>query len=203
MGRRSIHSPEELRQLILDASRNIIEQHGIAGLSAREIARAIGYSPGTIYNTFSNLDDVLVNVQVQLLERVHEDLKNVQANDDVLSYIEALTQAYVRFAIDNRRLWNLLFAHTLPVSMAAPVALQDHVDAMVDLVNSAFSQIDPTETREKVAMKARALCAGVHGVTAIAVTDKGRHVTAATAQQYAAELVQTFMRGLLGPQIRS
>ena len=66
MGRRSVHSPEELRQLILDASQTIVERNGITGLSAREIARMIGYSPGTLYNIFENLDDVLLTLQVQL-----------------------------------------------------------------------------------------------------------------------------------------
>ncbi len=55
MGRRAVHSPEELRQLILDASRTIVETNGISGLSAREIARVIGYSPGTLYNIFETL----------------------------------------------------------------------------------------------------------------------------------------------------
>ena len=60
MGRRSTHSPQQLRELILDAAQEIIDVHGLAGLSAREIARRIGYSPGTIYNMFDNLDDCLL-----------------------------------------------------------------------------------------------------------------------------------------------
>ena len=39
MGRRSTHTPDQLRQLILDAAEAIIETNGLAGLSAREIAR--------------------------------------------------------------------------------------------------------------------------------------------------------------------
>ena len=42
MGRRSTHTPQQLRELILDAAQDIIEAQGIAGLSAREIARRIG-----------------------------------------------------------------------------------------------------------------------------------------------------------------
>ncbi len=45
MGRRSIHTPEELRELIIDATTAIVEQQGLEGLSAREIAKRIGYSP--------------------------------------------------------------------------------------------------------------------------------------------------------------
>ena len=58
MGRRSSHTAEELRELILDASTALISEGGLASLSAREVARRIGYSPGTLYNVFENLDDV-------------------------------------------------------------------------------------------------------------------------------------------------
>jgi len=53
MGRRSIHSAEELRELIIQAATDIVERDGLAGLSAREIAKRIGYSPGTLYNVCS------------------------------------------------------------------------------------------------------------------------------------------------------
>ena len=107
MGRRSVHSPEELRQLILDASQTIVERSGITGLSAREIARMIGYSPGTLYNIFENLDDILLTLQVQLQNRTVEHLKRVPFGPDGEKNIEALAQAYVDFALANRRMWNL------------------------------------------------------------------------------------------------
>jgi len=44
MGRRSTHTPQQLRELILNAAQEIIQSLGLAGLSAREIARRIGVS---------------------------------------------------------------------------------------------------------------------------------------------------------------
>ena len=43
MGRRSIHTPDELRELIIEATTGIVEQDGLEGLSAREIAKRVGY----------------------------------------------------------------------------------------------------------------------------------------------------------------
>ena len=74
MGRRSTHTPQQLRELILDAAQDIIEVNGLAGLSAREIARRIGYSPGTIYNMFDNLDDVVLNVEARVLDALDKSL---------------------------------------------------------------------------------------------------------------------------------
>ena len=50
MGRRSDHSRTELEELIVAAGHRLMEETGFAGFSAREVARRIGYSIGTIYN---------------------------------------------------------------------------------------------------------------------------------------------------------
>lgn len=194
MGRRSVHSSEELRELILNAAQGIIERNGIAGLSAREIARLIGYSPGTLYNIFENLDDVLLTLQIRLLGRVVESLRQVPTDGDYSQNLQGLAGAYVAFALENARLWNLLFCHSLPPGHPVPQALHDNVNGIVDTVRNAMSPLDmPAEQKD---FACRALWAGVHGITAIAVTEKGPNMTSATAQQYAAFLTATFLNGL-------
>ena len=63
MARRTDHSREELEALIVKVSRNIISEQGLSQLSTRKIAAEIGYSPGTIYNVFSDLDAVISKVK--------------------------------------------------------------------------------------------------------------------------------------------
>ncbi len=196
MGRRSVHSPEELRQLILDASQTIVERNGITGLSAREIARMIGYSPGTLYNIFENLDDVLLTLQVQLMGRTVEHLKRVPLGTDGEKNIEELAHAYVDFALVNRRMWNLFLAHSLPPGASVPALLHDYTNSLGDIVRTALTPIAPNAPRESLDTTARALWAGLNGITAIAATEKGVYLTPATAQSYAKELTSNFIRGL-------
>ena len=68
MGRRSIHTPDELRELIIEATTEIVEQVGLEGLSAREIAKRVGYSPGTLYNVFGSYDELLLRVNARTLD---------------------------------------------------------------------------------------------------------------------------------------
>jgi AcrR family transcriptional regulator len=196
MGRRSVHSPEELRQLILDASQTIVERNGITGLSAREIARMIGYSPGTLYNIFENLDDVLLTLQVQLMGRTVEHLKRVPLGADGEKNIEDLAHAYVDFALVNRRMWNLFLAHSLPPGTNVPALFHDYTNSLVDIVRTALTPVAPNAPRESLDATARALWAGLNGITAIAATEKGVYLTPATAQSYAKELTSNFIRGL-------
>jgi AcrR family transcriptional regulator len=196
MGRRSVHSPEELRQLILDASQTIVERSGITGLSAREIARAIGYSPGTLYNIFENLDDVLLTLQVQLMGRTVEHLKRVPLGDDGEKNLQDLAQAFVDFALVNRRMWNLYLAHNLPAGKTVPTPFHDYASTLAEIVRGALAQIAPNLTREELDTSARAFLAGVNGITALAATEKGVYITPVTAQVYAKELTLNFVKGL-------
>ena len=58
MGRRADHSRDELFEMALSAAREIAEEDGLGGLTARRIAAKIGYSAGTLYNLFDDLDDL-------------------------------------------------------------------------------------------------------------------------------------------------
>lgn len=196
MGRRSVHSPEELRQLILDASQTIVERNGITGLSAREIARMIGYSPGTLYNIFENLDDVLLTLQVQLMGRTVEHLRRVPLGEDGEKNIEALSYAYVDFALVNRRMWNLFLAHNLPAGKTVPAPFHDYTNSLVEIVKGALAQVAPNLSTEELNNTARTFLAGLNGIMAFAATEKGVYITPATAQTYAKDLTSTFLKGL-------
>src|SRR5258708_22005937 len=62
MGRRSDHSREQLEELILAEGHQLMAETGYARFSAREVAKRIGYSIGTIYNVFDSLDALLLAI---------------------------------------------------------------------------------------------------------------------------------------------
>jgi AcrR family transcriptional regulator len=196
MARRSAHTPEELRQRILDAAQSIIERDGLVGLSAREIARLIGYSPGTLYNIFENLDDVLLTLQTQLVGSLVDVMKSVPVGSTPAAHIDALARAYLDFALDNKRMWNLLFTHYLPQGIAAPQALHDNVNGVSSLIAEVISPLMPGASKIEIEIAAKTFWASVHGITAIAVTDKGPTLTSATAHVFLKQLITTYTRGL-------
>ena len=121
MGRRSSHTPQQLRELILDAAQEIIDRSGLAGLSAREIARAIGYSPGTIYNMFTNLDDVVLSVEGRVLDALDQRLSDIpETGGNPEARLVEIAHVYLAFTREKPRLWNLLFEHHLPAGTNLP-----------------------------------------------------------------------------------
>ena len=53
--------------MALDAAWTIAESEGYRGLTVRNIAEKIGYVPGTLYNVFDNLDDLVLQLRGETL----------------------------------------------------------------------------------------------------------------------------------------
>jgi len=197
MGRRSTHTPQQLRELILDAAQEIIDGHGLAGLSAREIARRISYSPGTIYNMFTNLDDVVLNVEARVLDALDQRLSEIaQIGDDPDARITQIAHAYLAFTQEKPRLWNLLFEHHLPAGTELPTWYQQKLEGLMAHIERALESHFPQGGEADRHRAARVLWAGVHGITSLSTADKLSVVTEETAGRLIDDLVGTYLRGL-------
>ena len=196
MARRPTHAPGELREMILAEATRLIEAHGLKGLSAREIAKGISYSPGTIYNAFENLDDVILTIEARVLDRLDAKLKDVAANDGSGEpYVLRMANAYLEFTRDNRKLWNLLFEHYLDADKA-PAWYQEKLDGLMSNIERALIPSMPGASQDDVSRAARVLWAGVHGITSLAAAEKLANVTSDGAQILVHNLVTTYLAGL-------
>ena len=195
MGRRSTHTPEQLRQLILDAAQAIIETNGLAGLSAREIARRIGYSPGTIYNMFQNLDDVVLHVEARVLDALDQRIAALSDAGSPEENVYKLAEAYLSFTSERPKLWNLLFEHYMPGGADTPPWYQQKLEMLMSRVEHAMAPLFPTDlvARQR---SARVLWAGVHGITSLSTANKLSNVTTEAAAYLVKDLIYNYLAGL-------
>ena len=196
MGRRSTHTPQQLRELILDAAQDIIQAQGLAGLSAREIARRIEYSPGTIYNMFENLDDVVLHVEARVLAALDKRLSALLQDGNATDRVNRLAQAYLAFTHEQPRLWNLLFEHHLPATAALPSWYQQKLEGLMSRVEEALAPLFAPGREGDRQRAARVLWAGVHGITSLSTADKLSVVTTESASRLVEDLVCTYLAGL-------
>ncbi len=200
MGRRSTHTSQQLRELILDAAQEVIDAQGLAGLSAREVARRIGYSPGTIYNMFTNLDDVILNVEGRVLDALNERLSTVPDTEGGIdTRIARIAHVYLAFTREQPRLWNLLFEHHMPAGAELPGWYQQKLEGLMAHVERALAPHFAPGREADRHRAARVLWAGVHGITSLSTADKLSVVTAETAGRLVDDLVGTYVKGLRAP----
>jgi AcrR family transcriptional regulator len=186
-----------LRELILHASTELIEHHGLGGLSAREIARRIDYSPGTLYNVFDNLDDLVLTIEGRLLDRLSERLNEIASKTaDPRERVQRLAEGYLYFTHQNPKLWNLLFEHHLPAGHDVPGWYQQKLEGLLQRVEEALAPLMNGGDALALKRAARVLWAGVHGITSLSTADKLSIISTEAAASLVDDLVRTYLAGL-------
>ncbi len=162
MGRRSDHSRSELEELIVAAGHAVVAERGFAGFSAREVARRIGYSVGTIYNVFPTLDHLLSAINTRTFDLWAEHLRERLAGSG-RDRIRALVAGYFSFARENRNLWMAIYDHRLPSGMTLSDDDALRRAALTGIVIEEVATAIRAPGRESVPRLARSLIATVHG----------------------------------------
>jgi len=199
MGRRSVHTADELRELILEASTELIRETGYTGLSAREIARRINYSPGTLYNVFENLDDLVLTIEGRLLDQLLAALSESVAGADPRERVHLLAARYLKFTHENPRLWNLLFEHHLPSGREVPAWYQQKLESLLGEVERALAPLMSGMDPQAIRRSARVLWSGVHGITSLSTAEKLAIIPKDSASGLLDDLVGTYLAGLRTP----
>jgi AcrR family transcriptional regulator len=196
MGRRSVHTADELRELILEASTELIKETGYTGLSAREIARRINYSPGTLYNVFENLDELVLTIEGRLLDRLLAALSESVANADPRERVHLLAARYLKFTHENPRLWNLLFEHHLPSGREVPGWYQQKLESLLGEVERALAPLMAGMDPQTIRRSARVLWSGVHGITSLSTAEKLAIIPKDSASGLLDDLIVKYLAGL-------
>lgn len=196
MGRRSSHTPEQLRELILEVSTRLISDGGMGSFSAREVAKQVGYSPGTIYNVFHNLDELLLIIEGRLLDELAQELDKVSPELNITDKVLALAHTYLNFTASKPRLWNLLFEHHFSDEANLPDWYRAKLDGLMNKFTDAITPLMPSAAILDVKRSAHVLWAGLHGISSLATAQKLTNITSESAVMLVDHLVCTYLSGL-------
>ncbi len=197
MARRSEHSREQLYILALIAAERIVETGGLHALTARNVADAIGYSPGTLYNVFENLDDMILHLNALTLELLFDALSAVPVTGDPNADVDALLDSYLRFLPEHPGLWAALFDYVRPDGAGElPDWYQAKIDRVLNLLADALSPLFEEGQPDQTAHTARVLWAGLHGIYALEASGKLGVVGDDNFKDMAKTLTHTFLQGL-------
>lgn len=195
MGRRSDHSRDQLRTMALAAAREIVHEDGLSGLSARKVAAKIGYTVGTLYLIFENLDELILHMNAATLDDLHDWLhEDSRRYRKAESRLLALAHSYIRFASEYPNLWVSVFEHRLPEDHALPEWFSDKVDGLFTLVEDALRPLVERKDSE-VRLAARALWSGVHGICGLGMTGKLRYIGVEDVKNLADSLIKNYLVG--------
>ncbi|QSA98213.1 TetR/AcrR family transcriptional regulator [Methylococcus sp. EFPC2] len=200
MARRSDHSRDELRDLALDAAESIVERDGVEALTARRIAGEIGYTAGSLYLVFTNLDDLFVQLNARTLARLGRELDASAERDAApTGRIVALGRAYLRYAARHPARWALLFRRRDQEMDNLPESYRGQVRALFERVEIQLRRLDGRQSEEDVRLAARALWSGVHGICTLAATESLEVAGSDHVEKLAETLIACFLAGWARP----
>ncbi|MBD1318927.1 TetR/AcrR family transcriptional regulator [Gordonia hankookensis] len=111
MARPKVHT-EELRDRLLDEAVRVVSEHGLAALSVRDVARVAGTSTTAVYSLLGNKEGLARGVLTRSFESFATAQESVATGDDT-SDLVGLGTAYVGWALDNPRLYEIMFGEAL------------------------------------------------------------------------------------------
>jgi len=100
-----------LRRALLDAALHVLTEQGLAGLTLRAVARRAGVSEAAPYHHFASKAALVEALVVETLQQLAQALQEaVQASTGTpLDRLVATGVAYVRFALDHRASFQILY----------------------------------------------------------------------------------------------
>ena len=104
---------QEMRAAILHEARRLLTEQGAEAVSMRAIARAIGYTPGALYEYFPAKEDIFFALYFEgtdgLAGRMAAAKAAIPPGTPIPDALRALGRAYRSFAHENPELFRLVF----------------------------------------------------------------------------------------------
>lgn len=165
--RRADSGTTDVRGAILTAATELFKEHGVDGLSMRQIAARIGYSATTIYLHFEDKDALMLAVCGSGFDEFGAALEAAaRGTSSPVEGIRACGDAYVTFALANPMLYDVMFVRPKEWAITAP-GDPASFQGLVGLIGAAMAtgglrQGDPREAAAEA-------WSALHGVVSLAL----------------------------------
>ena len=122
---RQLRKQDEIRNIILEAARDIISREGLKGLSIRKITNAIEYSPAIIYHYFKDKNEIVETIVEDGYKRILNSLTVVDKNEkQPEKEIKEVFCNYIKAALDNKDEYMAIMLNDDPILKQRTVILQ-------------------------------------------------------------------------------
>jgi AcrR family transcriptional regulator len=170
----------EVRELILDAARQIAGQEGLAALTIRKIADAIEYAPGTIYLHFPNRDAIARELVIDGFMELVGYMAPAAQNADPLERLRSIGLAYAKFGVERPETYRTIFLQSPEISGALADLLKGHAsdeeqdpgDQAFNLLANTVGELIENGTFRKIdpVVLAETIWAWLHGIVSLRIS---------------------------------
>ncbi|MBK9256926.1 MAG: TetR/AcrR family transcriptional regulator [Saprospiraceae bacterium] len=180
----------ELKELVLLKAKEILDKEGFEKLSIRRIAKAVEYSPATIYLYFQDKDEIIYELMEMGFELMGKVLADAFGETDPVEKIRKIGYGYVRFGLENPDWYDLMFNSQKPMNHIERCQSEwGHGIGLFEYLVATCDEL--TKSRKDITSEPRILAlqlwSTVHGLVTLAhsqrleIVEKGNHNALITA----------------------
>jgi AcrR family transcriptional regulator len=199
MGRRSEHSLEQIKAMALDAAEKILTEEGLGALSTRNIAKAMGYTSGTLYLVFQNLDDLVLQLNRRTIDGMGRAIQGaVDPKAGPEQNVRAICRAYVQFGRDHRPHWELLFQRRWPDGFVYPAwYMAEMGKSLLPFEGELTRLLGNKGTPHDVTLAGRAIWCAMHGIHALYASGRMERLGVSNSDELVEFQIDLLIRGVL------
>lgn len=194
VARRQEHTREQLADKVVVAAEEIAAEEGLAGITMRRLASAVGYAPNSIYHAVGDMDEIVLRLNARTLGLLCWSLRRCLAGATAPdAAVDAVVEGYIAFVRRHPGLWSVIVEYVRRDKGAFPEWYQKALSGPLELVDEVLTPFfpDANDRRRSTAV----LWASLHGIVSLATSGKLGVVTGDDALPLARLMVRRYLAG--------
>lgn len=172
MARRSDHTREELTQLALNAAREIVSSEGIIALSGRRVTGRMGYTIGTLYQVFNDMDDLVEQMNARTLAMLFVHCQAGASQGSVAQRLKALGLLFGEFIKAHPNEWDAIMSYRYKDDHTTSESYHCEILNLFGLMEDATRQFYAKGQQEEHAADMAMLWASLTGILSVAFSER-------------------------------
>lgn len=159
------------RHLIIETARKLAETEGWDAVTTRRLSTEIEYSQPVLYKHFAGMDQIADAIALDGFDELADAVRTARADaDGDADALARSAQAYVKFAHDNRAVYDAMFTRATSLRFAAEDTPPQLVAAFAELRHAVV----PVAGAHDADTLTEVFFAALHGLVTLARADRVR-----------------------------
>lgn len=158
--------------MALSAARDIVVKDGLSALSGRKVTGRIGYTIGTLYQLFNDMDDLVERVNAGTLAALYTHCSQELDTLDVAHQLKTLALRFIEFVQTHQNEWDAVMSYRYKDDHVMSDFYALEIQRLFGLMEQATSQFYPDGAHEEQAADMALLWSSLTGIWGIASSER-------------------------------
>ncbi|NLV59736.1 MAG: TetR/AcrR family transcriptional regulator [Clostridiales bacterium] len=161
-----------IRSYFIEAAKEIIMRDGVENVSVRKVANLAGYSYATIYNYFSDLNQLLQETKLCMIRDVIVYMGSVQGEKvSNLDEVKRINRMYALYYLEHPHVFRFFYSYRLTNELKVTKHYFDYEASWHNTYQCLVT--DGTIREEDVSIVGKTIIYALHGLLALFFSDNG------------------------------